>query len=425
MDTLLSLALACCPVSDRDEALAWLEQHAVVVRTIASSPDDDFADLAPIAAAIGDARVVQLGEISHGDGSTFLARSRLIQFLHARHGFDVLLFEAGMYSCARMNAALETEQTASAIAQVGLFPLWANSVECQPAFEYAKRVAASERPLELGGFDVQPTGTAAKGYANWLLEQIGEQALDTAAAGAFRDVDAMLTRPPGGEEASVEATEAAALPLVAALDAAIEAGAGDTRALRFARRTLENWRASAQLRKHLLANEMLEASNLRDRIMGENLVWLANDHFKGRRILVWAAARHLCHDLAKAAPPEQPDIYHDMVAMGDVVHRELGADAYTLMFVAYAGRSAIAGGAAHDVEPAQPGSFEALCHRTGSPYLFVDLRGSDAQPTEFPRAPMSARPFGFMACDARWAEIGDAFFFIDVMEPSTALSSGR
>ncbi len=52
--------------------------------------DDDFSDLAPLAAAIGDARIVQLGETTHGDGAAFLAKVRLVKFLHQHHGFDVL-----------------------------------------------------------------------------------------------------------------------------------------------------------------------------------------------------------------------------------------------------------------------------------------------------------------------------------------------
>ncbi len=205
----------------------------------------------------------------------------------------------------------------------------------------------------------------------------------------------------------------------------IGAGDGDARAHHFALRTLQDWKKAAPLRAHMLASEMLEASNLRDRAMGENLIWLANEHFRGRKIIVWAAARHLCHDFALAAPPEAPDFYSGMIAMGDVVQAELGKAAYTVMFTTYAGEQAMAGNVATAIEPAPEGSFEQLCHRIGSPFLFVDLRGSDPELAAFPRARMSARPFGYMSCNAPWSEIGDAFFFIDAMQPSTALGAKR
>lgn len=44
-----------------EERVAWLREHAVEVRSIAPL-DEDFSDLAPLAATIGGARVVQLGE---------------------------------------------------------------------------------------------------------------------------------------------------------------------------------------------------------------------------------------------------------------------------------------------------------------------------------------------------------------------------
>jgi erythromycin esterase-like protein len=51
------------------------------VRTI-DAADQDFSDLEPLIDAIGSARVVQLGEPSHGAGSSFAAKVRLVMFLH-------------------------------------------------------------------------------------------------------------------------------------------------------------------------------------------------------------------------------------------------------------------------------------------------------------------------------------------------------
>src|SRR5688500_14617591 len=75
------------PASE-DPLQAWIATHAVAVRSI--HPDDeDFSDLLPLISAIGPARVVQLGEPSHGAGAAFAAKVRLIKFLHQRMGFDV------------------------------------------------------------------------------------------------------------------------------------------------------------------------------------------------------------------------------------------------------------------------------------------------------------------------------------------------
>ena len=49
------------------ERIAWLKNHASALRTL-DPADEDFADLAPIGRAIGNARVVFLGESGHGEG---------------------------------------------------------------------------------------------------------------------------------------------------------------------------------------------------------------------------------------------------------------------------------------------------------------------------------------------------------------------
>ena len=79
---IIAACLAAALLLFDDEArLDWLVDNAAVIRS-ADIGDTDFADLEPLQRAIGEPRVVQLGEQSHGDGTTFLMKGRLIRFLH-------------------------------------------------------------------------------------------------------------------------------------------------------------------------------------------------------------------------------------------------------------------------------------------------------------------------------------------------------
>jgi len=58
-------------------------------------------DLRALDAAIGEARIVLLGEQSHGDGTAFAAKARIVEHLHRNNGFEALAFEADFYALER------------------------------------------------------------------------------------------------------------------------------------------------------------------------------------------------------------------------------------------------------------------------------------------------------------------------------------
>ena len=72
-----------------------------------------------------------------------------------------------------------------------------------------------------------------------------------------------------------------------------------------------------------------------------------------------------------------------------------------------------------EVEPAPEASFEGAAHRTGEPYLFVDLRG--APEGHWLRGTYTSVALGRLENVAPWREVVDAFFFIDSAEPVTYL----
>src|SRR5262249_6050536 len=76
--------------------VGWLETHAHELDSI-DFDDDDFEDLEAFGKAVGNARIVMLGEQTHRDGTTRLAKARLVRYLHEEMDFDVLAFEGGLY----------------------------------------------------------------------------------------------------------------------------------------------------------------------------------------------------------------------------------------------------------------------------------------------------------------------------------------
>src|SRR6185437_5435830 len=138
------------------------EKKAVVAVRSIDPNDTDFSDLAGVRAAVGDARIVLLGEQTHGEATTFEAKIRLVEFLHEKMGFDVLAFESGLYDCARI---WENEQAGGRVPDevVGsLFYMYATSVQMGDLFGYLQGNLSSKRPLVITGFYSQHTGAKSK-----------------------------------------------------------------------------------------------------------------------------------------------------------------------------------------------------------------------------------------------------------------------
>ncbi len=149
--------------SDGDALQRWIEQNAVRINA-GPAVDGTARNPERLVAAIGDARVVLLGEPSHGAGTAFAAKVRLVRLLHERLGFDVLAWESGLIDLVRTEAGLRGDLDPVEAAQRGIFKIWSASAECRPLFAYAKASHSGARPLTMAGFDMQLTAPGTLDY---------------------------------------------------------------------------------------------------------------------------------------------------------------------------------------------------------------------------------------------------------------------
>ncbi len=119
--------------------------------------DDDFSDLEPIGQAIGDARIVALGEATHGTAEHFTFKHRLFRYLVERKGFTVMAFEASWPHVDSIDRFIKTgEGTAREATQ----QLWLGLITHEVANliqwmrDYNQRLPAAKR-LSFTGFDSQ------------------------------------------------------------------------------------------------------------------------------------------------------------------------------------------------------------------------------------------------------------------------------
>jgi erythromycin esterase-like protein len=83
--------LVGCAAPPVDTPEAWVAATAIPLRGV--DPQTDGSDLAPLAAAIGDAQVVGLGEAVHGVAEELTVKHRLLRLLVERAGFRSVAWE--------------------------------------------------------------------------------------------------------------------------------------------------------------------------------------------------------------------------------------------------------------------------------------------------------------------------------------------
>jgi erythromycin esterase len=407
--------------------VAWLKKHVAPIRSL-DPADEDFADLEPLRKAIGDARIVFLGEEWHGSGATFRTRSRVIKFLHQKCGFDVLAFESGMYDCRKVWELLRAgKMPPRTAASQGIFHTWTGSEECRPMFEYLGKQARLSTPLEVCGFDCQFSGPAPRKYLpeelTGMLKALAQDALTAEQRDTVVKAFARLVRPGTG----IDEAERAALS--ACHNALLNARPSEElpeRELVFWRQFLDSSRALAGFEAAYKAGLKYEGNPnmLRDEQMARNLVWLAHQAYPKRKIIVWAASFHLMRNPESVrmvvetgkTPAERKTVLtypkNRIKTMGHEAWNEIEKETYSIFFTAAEGEfQALSMAKAEKLEPLSVGSLEDSLLKAGIENGFFDLRRRDKD-GQWLEERLVGRLIGDIDYEADWTKVCDGVFFI-------------
>lgn len=147
LSLLLTSILQSTVAQTKSNNPAPLQYHSV--RNI-NPTDSTFTDLEFLTKEIGDARVIFLGEPTHGEGNVSEAKARLIRFLHQRLGFATMAFESGFYEMHQAQQAIEAGQDVREALGQGVFGVWISTQEFQPTIDLIRT-----QKLRVAGFDPQ------------------------------------------------------------------------------------------------------------------------------------------------------------------------------------------------------------------------------------------------------------------------------
>jgi erythromycin esterase len=330
------------------------------------------ADLRHLVDRLATARLVLLGEASHGTAEYYTLRARLSRQLIAEHGFDFVAVEGDWPDCQRLDAWVRgrDNQHATArevLAAFGRWPrwMWANREVAQFADWLRRHNAARPQAARAGfhGLDV---------YSLWeSLEAVFGYLRRNQPAALPAAMRALLCFEPYGDELQDYARATQLVPT--SCEAEVVALLAELRRNRPLPGSAEGWfeaeqnalvmqNAEAYYRSMLRGGP--ESWNIRDRHMHETLERLVRRLRPGARAIVWEHNTHIgdarATDMAAEGLLNLGQLVRESWPAADVVAVGFGSHRGTVI----AGEEWDAPAEVMTVPAAREGSWEDLLHRS-------------------------------------------------------------
>lgn len=362
------------------------EDPLVAAIADAAEPFDSIetADLAPLLRRIGDARVVLLGEASHGTSEFYRMRERISRELIARKGFDFIAIEGDWPDAARLDHYVRHREYApSEWTAFARFPVWMwRNTEVRAFVVWLRSHNVSLKPddrVAFHGLDLYSLYDSIRFVISYLDE------VDPAAATIARERYGCLTPWQSDPATYGRAALNGKYPIceddvVGALKdlqekRAAYAGHDGERFLD----AVQNARlvANAERYYRIMYYGSRVSWNLRDGHMFETLKALLAHHGPRSMGIVWAHNSHI----GDASATEMSA--RGETNIGELCRKEYGDACYAIGFGTDHGTVAAAsdwGGSMEimTVRPALTNSYEKLCHDTGLPRFMLPLRDRTA-----------------------------------------------
>jgi protein-L-isoaspartate(D-aspartate) O-methyltransferase len=357
----------------------------MLVRNLAdaaqSFPSIETADLNPLLERIGSARIVLLGEATHGTSEFYRMRERITRELIIEKGFSLVAVEADWPDAARVDHYVRHFQyPPSEWTAFARFPTWMwRNTEVRDFVSWLRKhngTVAKNKRVAFHGLDLYSLYDSIRSVLNYLDE------VDPESAKVARERYGCLTpwqRDPAtyGHAALTGSYPTCEPDVVKALT--------DLQAKRRAYAEHDGERfLDAEQNARLVANAeryyriMYYGSraswNLRDTHMFETLKNLLAFHGADSKAVVWAHNSHVGN--AGATEMAARGEYN----IGQLCRKEFGDQAYLVGFGTHSGTVAAASEwdgpmEIKNVRPSLRGSYERLCHATGHARFMLGLRG--------------------------------------------------
>lgn len=387
--------------------LVWLKSNLHPLKSYnPEEPSDD--DLKELNYLIKDAKVVALGEVTHGSSEIFRMKHRIIKYLAEKKDFNIFSLEATMANAHNINEyTINGADSVNALLDNLSFWTW-NTQEMYDFTTWMKKYNETGNKMVFTGFDMQmyqgaidelrksflgdkATLTLIKSLESKLSENMQRIVKDK----AFHD-----SVPPALKKNIDELSNKISIQIEKTEKSKEEKG----------------W----LIQQVRVITQSLDTSDEgRDKAMADNFMWLMNHHKPESKFVIWGHNAHI----SKGG-----------TAMGHHLSRELLGNYINIGFTFYEGSYTAMGDkglTAYEAQKAYPGTYEYYFNKVDYPIFILDLRKVRENKKDNVKWLHSKLPFrttGALKTDNEFHESDivndyDLIIFINKSTPSKLLKS--
>jgi erythromycin esterase len=438
------------------EAIDWVKANAIEITSLTAESGLD--DLEPVKDLVGDAKILALGEATHGTSEFFKLKHRMLEYLVKKQGFTVFAIEGSWASAFEINRyVMGGEGNARDLLNKYARVMWPWRVtEVLDLIEWMKIYNAREDTaikVQFTGFDMQEPVPAV----DWLTDYLDRSGSDQVARvsdllGCIRFSLNNILAVSRYTNAGLQGASTCQNNIVTV-----------KKILNNRRKTLQPNLGSLEFNQALQMQRILEQANayysarfitgdlfgavvMRDEFMTQNVAWLSKNSGKDAKLVLWAHNGHVTFN---------PKMSLGWKPMGASLRERFGSSYKVFGFSFYTGdfyaqlldssdptrtlAAAVLGLAANPSINRIPmpvkNSYETVFHATGIPMFILGTQPQDDSssgakwlqgPHRLYLVPQNLPPFktpppDWISYDSRIAQDFDAVIYVDQTHPSTPL----
>jgi len=388
--------------------LSWLKENCIKIKTVQA--ENGFEDLQPLKKMIGNARIVGLGENTHGTSEIFKMKHRLVEFLYKEMGFTVFSIEANMPEAYKLNDYVQNGIGNSKNLLKGMYFWTWNTQEVLDMIEWMRKINNTEKAkIQFTGFDMQICVGPLETLSSFSKNDHKFKTKVDSISVLFNKLMPIGSEPVRNEK-EIRLTKDKCNQLLVYLNK------NEPKLSKYKGEIYYKWliqNANILLQCIVLDEKASMGDSYRDECMAKNIQWIL-DNNPNTKIVLWAHNMHISNQEG---------------SMGRFLSEKYGDNYYNIGFLSNSGMyTAFREGklsSQNKLIEGKPGSIEYSFHKTNIPYFFFDFIQTNNQgpESEWLISKLYYRSIGALAMDNQFSRakinsLFNAVIYIDATKPS-------